>query len=97
MKAAISLPDEILVATDRLAKTLRVSRSGLVQKALVEYLQRHDPDEITSRVDAVLERLEPQDGALEAGQRASTLEALSALDTDEEVNALRSRVCSLKS
>jgi metal-responsive CopG/Arc/MetJ family transcriptional regulator len=80
MKAAISLPDEILIATDRLAKTLRMSRSGLVQKALVEYLQRHDPDEITSRLDAALDRLEPQDRGLEPGQCASTIEALSKVE-----------------
>lgn len=80
MKAAISLPDEILIATDRLAATLQLSRSGLVQKALVEYLQRHDPDEITNRLDEVLEKLEPQNPMLDPGQRAATVEGLSKVE-----------------
>jgi hypothetical protein len=80
MKAAISLPDEILIATDRLAATLQLSRSGLVQKALVEYLQRHDPDEVTSRLDAMLDKLEPEIQVLDPGQRAVTIEGLSNVE-----------------
>jgi predicted transcriptional regulator len=58
MKTAISLPDDLYNATDRLATRLNKSRSRLVSDALREYLDRHDPDRVTAAFDRVAERTE---------------------------------------
>ena len=53
MKTAISVPDLVFKAADRLAKRRRVSRSQLYTEALVSLLKREDDDEITARLDLV--------------------------------------------
>jgi metal-responsive CopG/Arc/MetJ family transcriptional regulator len=57
MKTAISLPDEVFHAAERHAQRLGTSRSQLYSDALVEYLTRHAPDEVTDAMNGVLERL----------------------------------------
>lgn len=73
MKTAVSLPDDLFAAADRLARRLGLSRSQLYQKALAELLSRHDDAEVTARLDAVhadatASGLDPD---LDAMQRAS--------------------------
>lgn len=70
MKTAISLPDVLFEVAELLAGRLRLSRSELYQRALAEYVARHDDALITeqldrvyaagqdSRLDPVLERLQ---------------------------------------
>jgi metal-responsive CopG/Arc/MetJ family transcriptional regulator len=55
MKTAISVPDDVFKAGERLAQRLELSRSGLYSKALREFLARHDDDEITRRLNEVYE------------------------------------------
>lgn len=57
MKTAISLPDAVFRAAERLAKQARKSRSQLYADALVEYLTRHTPDEVTAAMDAVIDQV----------------------------------------
>jgi predicted transcriptional regulator len=52
MKTAVSVPDDLFQAGERLARRLGLSRSGLYARALQEFLARHD-DEITRRLDEV--------------------------------------------
>ena len=40
MKTAISIPDDIFVTADRLAKRMRKSRSQLYSDAVAEYYRR---------------------------------------------------------
>lgn len=47
MKTAISIPDKVFAAAERLAKRLKKSRSQLYSEAVAEYTARHTPDEIT--------------------------------------------------
>lgn len=54
MKTAVSIPDELFEETDRLAASLRTSRSRLVRGALREYLDRHAPDRETEAMNTVL-------------------------------------------
>lgn len=58
MKTAVSLPDDIFRAADKLAKRARKSRSRLYAEALAEYLARHASDEVTDAngIDVVLGR-----------------------------------------
>jgi metal-responsive CopG/Arc/MetJ family transcriptional regulator len=49
MKAAVSIPDEVLAKAERLARRSKRSRSELFSAALSEYVARHAPDEVTER------------------------------------------------
>ncbi len=53
MKTAISLPDDLFLEADSLAKALGKTRSGLVAEALAEYVAKHRHAEVTERLNAV--------------------------------------------
>lgn len=53
MKTAVSVPDELFRASERVAHQLGLSRSGLYTKALEEFLARHDDEEITRRLNEI--------------------------------------------
>ncbi|OLE96286.1 MAG: hypothetical protein AUG75_22330 [Cyanobacteria bacterium 13_1_20CM_4_61_6] len=56
MKTAVSIPDPVFTAADKLATKLRVSRSQLYADALEAYLVRYDAAQLTNRLNAVYER-----------------------------------------
>jgi metal-responsive CopG/Arc/MetJ family transcriptional regulator len=56
MKTAVSVPDDLFHAGERVAERLGLSRSSLYSKALREFLVRHDDEEITRRLDEVYAR-----------------------------------------
>jgi hypothetical protein len=62
MKAAISVPDPVFKAADRLAKRRRMSRSELYTRAMVALLKAEDDTEITAQLDRTY--AEPADPAL---------------------------------
>jgi metal-responsive CopG/Arc/MetJ family transcriptional regulator len=74
MKTAISIPDQLFEAADRMAKRLGLSRSELYQRAVRAFLIVHDTTEVTEALDRIYgsagetARLDP---ALEAMQLAS--------------------------
>jgi predicted transcriptional regulator len=47
MKTAISIPDEVFIRAEKLAKRLKKSRSQLYSEAVAEYIARYSDDEIT--------------------------------------------------
>jgi metal-responsive CopG/Arc/MetJ family transcriptional regulator len=53
MKTAISLPDDLFVSADALAKRLGVSRSELYARAVAEFLAKHHHAKVTERLDQV--------------------------------------------
>ena len=57
MKIAISIPDSVFQVAEKHAKRMRKSRSQLFSEAMVEYLERHTPDEITRRMNETLESI----------------------------------------
>ena len=57
MKAAISIPDSVFQAAEKYAKRMRKSRSQLFSEAMVEYLEKHAPDEVTRRMNETLESI----------------------------------------
>ena len=71
MKTAISLPDDLFHAADRVAARLGLSRSELFRRALVSYLERHDERAVTEALDAVYAAhpsgLEPEMARMQAG------------------------------
>lgn len=73
MKTAISIPDPIFEAAERLADQLRISRSELYSKAVTAFLSIHAADEITVRLNRVYDQ---EDSALDpvlAAWQAHTL------------------------
>jgi hypothetical protein len=62
MKAAISVPDPVFKAADRLAKRRRMSRSELYTRAIVALLKAEDEAEITAQLDRTY--AEPTESAL---------------------------------
>lgn len=53
MKVAISVPDPLFDAAERLAKQRHVPRSKLFADALEEYVSRHGAAAITEQLNAV--------------------------------------------
>jgi len=71
MKTAISLPDPLFEAAERLARRMGISRSELFQRAMQAFLQEHRDEGVTetlnhvygpgseeARLDLILEQLQ---------------------------------------
>lgn len=70
VKTAISIPDELFAAGDRLARRLGMSRSELYARALSRYLAGADDAEVTAALDHVYaEDGDQMDPALIEAQR----------------------------
>jgi metal-responsive CopG/Arc/MetJ family transcriptional regulator len=63
MKMAISIPDSVFQAAEKYAKRMQKSRSQLFSEAMVEYLERHTPDEVTRRMNETLESIGDYDNS----------------------------------
>jgi metal-responsive CopG/Arc/MetJ family transcriptional regulator len=75
MKTAVSLPDPLFEAADRLARQLGKSRSQLYAEALRAFLERHRDDDITARLNAIYDA-EPELAKLDPVLDALQLEVL---------------------
>lgn len=53
MKTAVSLPDPLFRAGERVAKRLRISRSELYARALAEFVNEKNAGDVTQRLNAV--------------------------------------------
>lgn len=53
MKTAVSIPDDVFQKAERLARRMKKSRSELFADALVEFVARHAPDDVTETMDQV--------------------------------------------
>lgn len=56
MKTAVSLPDDVFEEAERLARRLKKSRSRIYSEAIAEYVERHDPDAVTAKLNEVWDR-----------------------------------------
>ena len=74
VKVAVSIPDTVFEAAERLAERRRCSRSSLYAEALQHLLAHEDSEGVTARLDAVysdeFSHLAPE--LLEAQRRALT-------------------------
>jgi metal-responsive CopG/Arc/MetJ family transcriptional regulator len=69
VKVAISLPDPLFEAAERLAKELKKPRSQLYAEAISEYLGNRDNSMITEKLNAVYsEETSSVDEALQRAQ-----------------------------
>jgi metal-responsive CopG/Arc/MetJ family transcriptional regulator len=76
VKTAVSIPDPIFEAADRLARRRRISRSELYAEALARLIDDDDSSRITERLDEVY-----AEGSSELDSGLATLQAL-AIDED---------------
>ena len=72
MKTAVSLPDDLFLSANDLAKRQGMSRSELYAVALAEYLVKHRDEDVTSKLNEVLaDESSGVDPALRAAQARS--------------------------
>lgn len=72
MKTAVSIPDVLFRLAEKTAKKMGISRSHLFACAIEEYLQNHNPREITETLNALYQRNSSQlDKSLENMQTHS--------------------------
>jgi len=70
MKTAVSIPDELFDAVERLAERERESRSAVYSAALREYVARHAPDEVTEAMNRTCDQVgEGSDGFVAVAAR----------------------------
>ena len=74
MKVAISLPDSLFEAAERLAKALKKPRSQVYAEAISEYVENHDKSAITEKLNAVYSR---ESSAVDEALNRAQLETLS--------------------
>ncbi len=53
MKTAISIPDSLYESAEKLARRLGESRSELYAKAVKSYVEKHQDDKITAKLNEV--------------------------------------------
>ena len=53
MKTAISIPDSVFEAAERLAKRFGISRSQLYTNAVTDYIREHQKDGIAEKLNEI--------------------------------------------
>jgi metal-responsive CopG/Arc/MetJ family transcriptional regulator len=79
MKTAISIPDQVFEAAERLAARRKMSRSELYSRAVADWVERHRDDRVTEALDALY-------GPHPQGTRSTT----SGLDAELQALQVRS-------
>ena len=74
MKVAVSVPDRIFEAAERLAKQRSVPRSQIFAEALSAYVESRSAEAITSKLNEVYEK---EASAIENGLAQAQLNSLS--------------------
>ena len=79
MKTAISIPDPIFTAAEKLARRLGISRSQLYSEAVDALIEKHRYSGVTEQLNAVYEA-NPEAGRLE--QEVEELQSRSVTEED---------------
>jgi predicted DNA-binding protein len=75
MKTAISIPDPVFEAAERLAERLGKSRSQLYSEAIAQYVEQYPAGDVTKRLNEILDA-EPEADKLDPVLDALQLEVL---------------------
>ena len=76
MKAAVSIPDEIVEEAERLALRTKRSRSRLFSDALKQYLARWTPGKVTQAMNAALAEIGEEDSKFVNSSARRVLECM---------------------
>lgn len=72
MKTTVSIPDDVFMEAEHLAKRMKRSRSEIFSRALAEYVARHTPDRVTEAMNRTLAEIaEPTDPFVRAAAARS--------------------------
>lgn len=74
MKTAISIPDPVFNAAERLAKRLGLSRSELYVRAISNYLEKHKGQKVTELLNEIYGDAENQ--GLEKGFKKAQMKSI---------------------
>ncbi len=74
MKTAVSLPDDLFADAERIARRLKKPRSRVYSEAIREYVARHDPDLVASKLNEVVGELGGADDGFSAAAGRAILE-----------------------
>ena len=80
MKTAISIPDDIFVSAEKMAKKLGIPRSRLFTRAIEEFLEKHSKEEITKKLNKIYNP--KSDKTIEVVQNASVQILRESLKND---------------
>jgi len=81
MKTAVSIPDNLFNAAENTAKQLGLARSQLYAKAIREFIEHHNKDRITKKLNALYSRDEKDEDTAEINEIG--LEALREASRDD--------------
>jgi metal-responsive CopG/Arc/MetJ family transcriptional regulator len=72
MKTAVSIPDQVFQRAEKMARSLKVSRSELYTAALKEFVAQRDDKSVTEKLNEVYEKEDSKlDSVLERMQFSS--------------------------
>lgn len=77
MKTAISIPEKLFIKADTTARKMRLSRSALFCRAVKEFVQVRDNEDVTERLNQVYSG---QSGHLDPAFQAAQSHSLSKED-----------------
>ncbi len=75
MKTAISIPDPVFKAAERLAKRLGLSRSELYVRAISSYVEKHKGQKVTDLLNEIYEGTENQ--GPETGYKGAQMKSIN--------------------
>jgi antitoxin MazE6 len=75
MKTAISIPDPVFNAAERLAKRLGLSRSELYVRAISSYVEKHTGQKVTDLLNEIYGGTENQE--LETGFKRAQMKSIN--------------------
>jgi len=81
MKTAISLPDKVFLAAEQTARYMGVKRSQLFVLALEEYINRHNGELITKKLNEVYKNIDQDEFARDLDVGLESLRNLTKDDT----------------
>lgn len=67
MKTAISIPDKLFMDAEITAKQLGLARSQLYVKAITEFIEHHNKDKITEKLNSFYESVQTDSELSDAG------------------------------
>lgn len=73
MKTAISIPDNIFGAAEKISKRFNISRSELYSAAVAEYIQKHRNDAVTEKLNEIYQK---ENGSFDPVVSAMQLDSL---------------------
>jgi hypothetical protein len=73
MKVAVSVPEPVFEAAERVSKRMRIPRSQLYSRAIAAFVRQHSGEDVTKALNAVYAK---QSSALDPAWERASLEVM---------------------